>query len=66
MKSTKTGQVKQLILTVLLVGFGMIFTPVVLAQPMSNNQGQNYQNYQNHQGDEGHEGHGDHEGHRGH
>jgi hypothetical protein len=66
MKSTKNAHVKRLILTVLLAGFGMAFTPVVLAQSMSNHQGQNYQDYQNHQGDRGHEGHEGHEGHRGH
>jgi ABC-type nickel/cobalt efflux system permease component RcnA len=69
MKSTKATPVKQLILTALLAGFGMVFTPVVLAQPMSNHQGQNYQDSQNHQGhgDHGdHGGHGDHDGHGGH
>lgn len=63
MKSTENTSVKQLILTALLVGFGMVFTPAVLAQPMSNHQGQNYQDYQNHQG---HGDHGDHGGHGGH
>lgn len=57
MKSTKTTPVKQLILTALLAGFGMVFTPVVLAQPMSSHQGQNFQDYHNQQGHEGHEGH---------
>ncbi|HAJ64140.1 MAG TPA: hypothetical protein DCP31_36920 [Cyanobacteria bacterium UBA8543] len=66
MKSTKNTSVKQLILTALLVGFGMVFTPAVLAQPMSNDQGQDYQDYQNHQGDKGHEGHEGHGGHGGH
>lgn len=63
MKTTKNTYVKQLILTGLLVGFGMVFTPPVLAQQLSNHQGQNYQDYQNHQGNgdrEGHGGHGDH------
>lgn len=63
MKSTKNTHVKQLVLTALLVGFGMVFTPGVLAQPISNNQGQNNQDCQNHQGHGDHSGHGSHGGH---
>ena len=50
MTCRKTAHVKRLILMASLAGFGMVFTPPVLAQPMPNHQAQNHQKHKGHQG----------------